>query len=128
MKKIALTLLALFLSSACAFDIVHVKQIPAHLECKADPSANFTLEKETKVSLGTGYSRTLKANTYWTLVGSLPEGCVFKTRDQVLTVEASNIYEAYLVVNADKLTGFYLPTEETYSPLDKPLTISVIRQ
>jgi hypothetical protein len=120
-------LVFLFLN-ACAFDIVHVKQIPTDIEPTNDSIAKFTLGKETIISLGTGYRRRLKTNTHWTLVGTIPQGNVFKTKDQILTVEASNIYEAYIVVESDKLTGFYLPAEQTYSPLNEPLSLHVIRQ
>lgn len=125
MKRSVLSLVILLILNACAFDIVHVKQTPSNLVLQSDSSANFTLEKEAKVSLGTGYRRTLKANTTWSLVGSLPEGSVFKTRDQILTVEGSNIYEAYIVVESNSLTGFYLPAEGTYSPLKEPLPLHV---
>lgn len=127
MKHTLLPLFFFLLLNACAFDIVHVKQTPASIALQNDPSANFTLKKEVKVSLGTGYSRTLKANTNWSLVGSLPEGSVFKTRDQILTVEGSNIYEAYIVVESNQLRGFYLPVEGTYSSLKEPLPLYVIR-
>lgn len=128
MKRTVLLISFLLYLNACAFDIVHVKQTPTNIVPQNDPSANFTLEKEAMVSLGTGYSRILKANTNWALVGSLPEGGVFKTKDQILTVEGSNIFEAYIVVESNKLVGFYLPVEGTFSPLKNPLPLYVIRQ
>ena len=67
-----------------------------------------------------GYSRKLKQGTTWNYVGTVMYGDVYKTNDQILTVEGSNIYEAYIVVSNDKLVGFYLPAEESYSPLSKP--------
>ena len=63
----------------------------------------------------------------WIFVGSLPQGDVFKSRDQILTIEGSNIYEAYIVVVSDNLVGFYLPAEGTFSPLKKPLNLSIVR-
>lgn len=127
MKHPALLLTFLFILNACAFDIVHVKQFPTDIILQNDLSDSFTLTKETKVSFGTGYSRVLEKNTNWSLVGSIPEGKVFKTKDQILTVEGSNIFEAYIVLKSDKLKGFYLPVEKTYSPLKKPLPLQVIR-
>jgi hypothetical protein len=38
---------------------------------------------------------------------------VYATRDRVLTVEASNVHEAYIVVSNGKLVGFFLPVEKT---------------
>lgn len=106
--------------SSCAFDLVQVKQISARIEATHSLKSPFELEEELKVSLGTGYSRVLKKGTKWHPVGVIPSGDVYRTNDQVLTVEASNIHEAYIVVSAGKLVGFYLPVEGTFSPISDP--------
>lgn len=103
--------------SSCAFDLVQVKQIPVQIEPAHSLNSPFALEKEVKVSLGTGYSRVLTKGTKWHPVGMIVNGDVYRTNDQVLTVEASNIHEAYIVVSARKLVGFYLPVEKTFSPI-----------
>ena len=113
------------LLNACAFDVIHVKQIPTSLESSNNPASLLELEEETTVSLGAGYKRTLKAKTRWEYVGKTSYGDVFKTKDQVLTVEASNIYEAYIVVSSSKLVGFYLPVEKTFSPLSDPKVLKL---
>jgi hypothetical protein len=77
------------------------------------------LEKEEKIDLGTGYSRVIKDGTKWDYVGTIENGDVYNTKDQVLTVEASNIHEAYIVISSGKLIGFYLPVEKTFSPLSE---------
>ena len=104
---------------SCAFDLVHVKQLPAQLDTTQQRKNSFVLEKEEKIDLGTGYSRVLKAETKWDYAGTLENGDVFKTKDQVLTVEASNIHEAFIVISSGKLVGFYLPVEKTFSPLSE---------
>ncbi len=48
----------------------------------------------------------------------MSQGDVYKTRDQVLTVEASNVQEAYIVVESGRLVGFYMPVERTFSPFN----------
>jgi hypothetical protein len=50
---------------------------------------------------------------------------MYRSRDQVFTVEASNIHEAYLVISENRLMGFYLPVEGTYSPLTKPIELTI---
>ena len=81
------------------------------------PGNSFELQQEVKVRLPTGYSRVLKKGTKWDLVGTISHGDVYKTKDQVLTVEASNTHEAYIVVSSGKLVGSYLPVERSFSPL-----------
>lgn len=113
------------LLNACAFDVVHVKQIPTEIVTSQSVKSSFKLEKEVDLNLGTGYSRTLREGTRWNYVGTTPYGDVFKTSDQILTVEASNIHEAYIVVASNKLVGFYLPVEHSYSPLSDPVELSI---
>ncbi len=112
------------LLGACAFDVVHVAQKPAALESVRPGAGSFRLEDEAAIDLGTGFSRTLRRGTRWEPVGRIPEGDVYRTRDQVLTVEASHVYEAYIVVASGKLVGFYLPVQRTFSPLPDPLTLA----
>jgi len=123
MKKLEFVIISFFCLislNACAFDVLNIKQIPAQIESPEMTKGSFQLNAELKVDLGTGFSRTLKKGTKWDYVGTVPFGDVFKTNDQILTIEASNIYEAYIVVSASKLVGFYLPVERTFSPLSQP--------
>jgi len=107
----------------CAFDVIHVKQTPAQLEPIQSDKPSLILEKALVFDLDTNYSRTLKAGTEWIYHGSISEGDVYKSRDQVLTVEGSNIFEAYIVVKEKNLAGFYLPIEKTFSKLEEPLEL-----
>lgn len=77
----------------------------------------FRLIQTAEVALTTGYSTTLRANTTWQLVGTVTQGEVYRTRDQVVTVEGANIHEGYIVVDQGVLVGFYLPVERTFSPV-----------
>ncbi|NTU42197.1 MAG: hypothetical protein HGA78_03930 [Nitrospirales bacterium] len=115
--------LLLSLLQACAFDVVQVKQVPAKLDLSASANRSFELDKEVTVTLDTGYSRELKRGARWVCVGAIAEGDVYKTNDQVLTVEGSNIHEAYIVLKSQNLVGFYLPVERTFSPLSNPIEI-----
>lgn len=126
--KVTTVLIGCFLItllSACAFDVVRVKQIPTQLESRPSAKDSFILEKEANIDLGTGYSRVLRKGTRWVLIGAIPQGEVFKTNDQILTIEASNIHEAYIVTKAGKLIGFYLPVERTFSPLNDPVDLFI---
>lgn len=110
----------------CAFDIVHVDQMPVQYENNSLQKPGFRLEEEVNVSLGTGYSRKLNRGTTWQYVNTITQGDIFETKDQILTVEGSNIFEAFIVVSDKKLVGFFLPVEETYSPLSTPKPLSMV--
>jgi hypothetical protein len=109
---------------ACAFDVVRVKQVPTQLETLSSTNRSFELYGEVTVHLDTGYSRVLKRGSRWACIGATPEGDVYRTKDQILTIEGSNIHEAYIVVKSQNLVGFYLPVERTFSPLSNPIVLS----
>jgi hypothetical protein len=115
---------ALGLFSGCMFDVSRARQQPVNFTARAaSESAGFTLLKETKVSVGSGFLTHLKAGTRWKLVGTTPHGDVFTTKDQILTVEESNIFEAQLVVADSAATGFYLPVEKTFVAATRPVPL-----
>jgi len=114
-----LSLLALLVGS-CAPAVV---QEPTQLTPMVGKS--FQLTQAAEVALATGYSTTLRANTTWQLVGTVPQGEVYRTRDQVVTLEGAHIHEGYVVLDQRALVGFYLPVERTFSPVApaKPLSM-----
>ncbi len=133
MVKKIFSLLSVFLALTCfgcAFDIVHIDQIPVQYEKINAQKTDFKLEDDVTVDLGTGYSRKLNKGTEWHYFNTISQGDIFKTNDQVLTVEGSNIFEAFIVVSEEKVVGFFLPVEETYSPLSmaKSLPMGNINQ
>lgn len=128
MRKIIATLSILCVSisiAGCAFDVIRVEQIPVTFSTTNPCDSFFILAQDTNVPLGAGYSRTLKKETRWNCVGKVPQGDVYKTKDQILTVEASNIFEANIVVLSSVLVGFYLPVEGTFTPLDSKLKLKM---
>ena len=108
--------------SGCAFDVIRVAQEPAELQPEKC-NKRFVLEKSVTFQLSRTYNRTLKRGTSWECLGEIEQGEVYRTKDQILTVEASNIFQAHIVVVNDHLVGFYLPVEGTFSPLDKELVL-----
>lgn len=83
------------------------------------------LEREALIVLSTGYKRRLKPDSKWRLVGSVPQGQVFRPMDSVLTIEGRQVHEAYLVISGGKLVGFYLPGESNYAALEAPVPLSI---
>jgi hypothetical protein len=110
---------------ACAFDVVHVKQTSAKLKPVTSNQHHILLTEDIDVAVGTGFLTKLKAGTKWNLVGKLEYGDVYRTNDQIVTVEGSNIYEAYIVVSGKQLVGFYLPAEEAFSPISPKKLLSM---
>jgi hypothetical protein len=117
---LASALLALLLA-ACAAQ-VPVRE--ARLQPLVAAATEFSVAVETELVLPTGYRRKLVPGTRWLSVGSLPEGTVYRPVDTVFSIEGRHVHEAYLVIQAGSLRGFYLPGESRYSPLSSPVNLN----
>ena len=117
------------LTFGCAFDLTDVKHRPARLEPAEGEGTPFILTADTPINgAPCGYSRSLRKGTRWEAIGRVAEGVVYRSRDQTLTVECSNVFEAYLVVAGQRLVGFYLPVEKGFSPLGEQIQLAVSSQ
>jgi hypothetical protein len=115
-------------ASGCAFDLADVRYSSATLQSPIQPERTFALAEDVHIPQAPcGYSRTLRQKTRWQLVGTIAEGEVFRSRDQNLTVECSNVFEAYLVVSGDHLVGFFLPVEKGFVAMSNPIQLPIAR-
>ncbi len=110
--------------AACAFDLAHVSYTPTVCTPKSDKS--FRMREDTAITgMPCSYNRTVLKGTTWNLVGTVPEGEVYKSSNQVMSVECSNVHEAYLVVRETSVVGFYLPFEKGFVKLSKPIALNM---
>ncbi len=120
---------ACFLSalSGCAFDISYVKRVPTEFQASASGGPGWTLQQEQSIGVGSGFPTTLRRGTRWWLAGHTPQGDVYRTSDQIVTVVASNSFEAMVVLQGDKIAGFYLPVEHSFVAATNPVTLPIER-
>jgi hypothetical protein len=105
----------------CAADLYRV---PTSFTPAGDTrSAPLLITATIEVKPSTGYTRILKAGSIWTLVGTIPQGAVYKIKDDVFMVEGAHLHEAYCVVSEGRLVGFYLPVEGAFAPLPEPIAL-----
>jgi hypothetical protein len=122
----ALLILVVVTTSGCPFNLADVRFLPTEMQASAKSERTFALAKEVEISqLPCGYSRTLRNGTRWDLVGELPKGAIYRSKDQSLTLECSNVYEAYLVIEEDSLVGFYLPVEKGFVRVSDPIRLPI---
>jgi hypothetical protein len=120
-------ILTTLISSGCAFDVVQLKKYPTQFEAAVTSDEVWVLKDDVTVKLARGWATPLKKGTLWQKVGTTPDGDVYKTHSQVVTVEASNMFEADPVINRGEIIGFYLPVEKSYTPADPPVIVSLIK-
>lgn len=120
MTRNILVALLTFLLASCAFSVKHQ---PATLLPLAAPTTTAILQESAEVTLDTQYERVLDSGTRWQEAGKLPQGRVLRPVGTVFTLEGRDVHEAYLVVADSTLVGFYLPAEQAYSALSKPVSL-----
>src|SRR5262245_51026650 len=106
----ALCLIAL---ASCAPEVM---RRPTQLTPMTESQSTIEILKDVSVLVGPGYTRVISMGSAWTRIGRVSEGEVYKPVNRVFTVEGAHIHEAYLVLEGDRLTGFYLPVERAFSP------------
>jgi hypothetical protein len=107
----------------CAFDISHITRVPTIFTSADGPG--WTLQQDQSIAVGSGFPTKLRHGTKWQMAGRIPQGEVYRTPDQVVTVEASNIYEAMVVLQGGRLVGFYLPVERSFVAVSSPATLPI---
>ena len=98
------------LTAAC----VSLQMSPATLAAAEGGEVARTLERDVELKFDTGYTRTLRSGTRIVFAGTLPQGKVYRFVDAVLTVEGTHMHEAWVVVDGDRLVGYYLPVEKAF--------------
>jgi len=113
--------------AGCAFDVSHVTRVPTTFQATAPDGPAWILRQDESIGVGSGFPTRLRQGTRWQLAGHIPQGEVYRTGDQIVTVEASNIYEAMAVMQGDRLAGFYLPVDHAFVAASDPVTLPIER-
>jgi hypothetical protein len=116
------------LLGACAPEVV--RQPAPLMPLTGSPGGAIEVLQDADISVGPGYRRTIPRGSVWTLTGRTSQGDVFKPVDRVFTVEGAHVHEAYLVLDGDRVVGFYLPVERAFAPAPDGSTarLSIRRQ
>jgi len=117
-------LVFVFALAGCASEIA-LRPTPLNGAPVEQTNRLFRLEQSVRVVLSSGYERELESGSRWRMVGTVKEGDVFKPVDTVLTIEGAHVREAYLTVSNKRLVGFYIPGEDSFSPLDASIPINI---
>lgn len=116
--------LSLFFISFLTGCAPHVHRTPAPLTAPVDQRQRLLhIRTPVTVKLPTGYTRLIKQDSTWRFVGTMPQGEVFQPVNDVFTIEGANSHEAYLVITAGHLVGFYLPGESAFSALPNKVSL-----
>lgn len=107
--------------AACAT----VAMQPTHLVADAQPTSDRTLTAMARAHSSSGFEAPLPAGTILRSVGTIPEGSVWRRLNRTLAARGYNVHEGWVVLNGQVWVGFYHPVERTFSPLSRPIAISM---
>jgi hypothetical protein len=114
----ALVLVVLLAACAAQVPVSSANMLPL-----ASPAPDLHFEAGWPIRLSTGYTREVPPKSQWRPAGALPQGVVYRPVNTVFAIEGRQVHEAWLVVQAGALQGFYLPAENNFSPLSSPLSL-----
>jgi hypothetical protein len=85
----------------------------------------FEVQQDVDIVLDSGYGRRLARGSRWAQAGTLPQGDAYKPVGGVFTVEGAHVHEAWPVMSAGEVVGFYLPVEKAIVPLASRVRIEL---
>ena len=110
LRSLMVTFLVIGLAACSAKQI----KLEARLATDSDSGSVFLLQDKLTVSAPSVRATKLRAKTRWIKIGSISQGNVFRSKDQVVVLNSFNVHEGYIVVKNKRVVGYYLPVEKTY--------------
>jgi hypothetical protein len=74
----------------------------------------FVLEQRLTIRAPHAEPLTLRAGTHWRQIGTIEQGSVFDTDDQVVIVNSFDVHEAAVVVSERQVVGLYLKVPKSF--------------
>ena len=93
------------LLSACSTPQVRLSTV---LSPVASPGPVYVLQSNATVRASHAKDTILKEGTRWQQVGTIEQGAVYHTADQVVIVNSFNVHEGDIVISNNEVVGYYL--------------------
>jgi len=122
MKRIPwFTLIAVLNLAGCASDVRHTA---THFTPPSgEQLAPIVIPGNIEVRPVSAYRGSLKAGSVWDYAGRIPEGAVYRVKNDVFMVEGANRHEAYCVISNNRLVGFFLPVEQAFIAIEPTVSL-----
>lgn len=120
MKRMAYLCIISFLSG-CSAQMV---ELTAPMSVVVVSEGVYRLEQSVTIKATHATALELRAGTRWRQIGTIEQGNVFDTKDQVVIVNAFDVHEAAIVTKDTHVVGFYLKVAETFVEAEPvPITL-----
>ena len=104
----------LILQAACSTEAV---QLSAPMTT-VDGDVVYTVTKNVTIEAPRARPTVIRAGTTWRQIGTIEQGNVFDTSDQVVIVNSFNVEEAAIVTNNQMVVGYYLKISGAFVEVD----------
>lgn len=121
---VALLLSAYLFLAACSAQQVNIS---TPLSNAIPDDASMVLVDDVTMKAKRSRATNLKAGTRWSRIGSIEQGDVYNTKDQVVILNSFDVHEAAIVVDGDMIVGYFLKVEETFVEAE-PVSVNLIRE
>jgi len=122
--KRLVSIVALALLTACSAQQINTL---TPLNTTTSSTLPMVLIDDVTLKAKNAKATNLRAGTRWLRVGSIEQGDVYKTNDQVVIVNSFDVHEASIVIDEDIIVGYFLNLEETFVEA-KPVKIGLLRE
>ena len=112
MRYVAIALL--FLQAACSTTVV---ELAAPMTI-VDGDVSYTVINDVTIDARRAAPTVIRSGTTWRQIGTIEQGNVFDTKDQVVIVNSFNVEEAAIVTNNQTVVGYYLKVSGAFVEVD----------
>jgi hypothetical protein len=119
MVHLGVVLLGAFLTMGFATK-VHLAPAPAGVAAH-----ELRLQATAPFRMAVGPGATLPAGSRWRAAGSIAQGTVYRPLNRVVLLDGQRVDEAWPVIQAGQLQGFFLPAEARFSPVRQAVPLAL---
>ncbi len=105
----------LILLAACSAKVI---ELSAPMSAVDASDIIYSIEESVTIDAPRAAPTVLRAGTTWRQIGTIEQGNVFDTSDQVVIVNSFNVQEAAIVTNNDRVVGYYLKVSGAFVAVD----------
>lgn len=93
-------------------------QVPSVISVSELDDGRYLLAQSIEIQAKNAKSTVLRRGTIWERVGTIAEGNVFSTKDQLVIVNSFNVHEADIVARDGYIVGYYLKVPQAFLAVD----------
>lgn len=104
-------MVVLALLSACS---TQSAQVPSAITVTELDDGRYRLSRSVEIKAKNADSTVLRSGSTWKRVGTIAEGNVYSTKDQLVIVNSFNVHEADIVARDGYIIGYYLKVPQAF--------------